>query len=176
MTEVFLGQIMLTGFGFAPRGFAMCNGQLLPINQNQALFSLLGTSYGGNGTTNFALPNLMGRTPVGFGNSVGGGWNPTPYALGQVGGSENVTLTAAQLPSHNHLATGTTATGNLRNPTNGLYGVAGANIYAQTGGPQVALSPNSVAPVGGNAPHENMQPYRAINFNIALNGTFPSRD
>jgi microcystin-dependent protein len=171
MTEVFLGQIMLTGFAFAPRGFALCNGQLLAISQNQALFSLLGTTYGGDGQTTFALPNLRGRTPV-----ADPAWQPTPYQLGETGGVENVTLLTPQLPMHNHQCNGTTTSGSQRNPTNALYGTNTAALYAPASGTQVPLAPQSIAPVGGTQPHPNMQPFDVINFCIALTGIFPSRN
>lgn len=174
MTEVFLGQIMLTGFNFAPKGFALCNGQLLAIAQNQALFSLLGTMYGGNGTTNFALPNMQSRTPTGAGNSVDPGWNPSPYNQGETGGVENVTLLTTQMPGHNHLVNGTNVAGTGRNPTGGLYGTNGSNIFGPATGALVPLQ--GVGPAGGNQPHPNMQPYTVINFVIALVGIYPSRN
>jgi len=174
MTEVFLGQIMLTGFQFAPKGFALCNGQILSIAQNQALFSLLGTTYGGNGTTNFQLPNMQSRTPVGFGNSVDGGWNPTPYQLGETGGVENVTLLATQMPAHTHMVSGNTTAGAIRNPTNGLYGTNSASIFGPSSGAQVALQ--GIGMTGNSQPHSNIQPYTTINFVIALVGIYPSRN
>lgn len=174
MTEVFLGQIMLTGFQFAPKGFALCNGQLLPITQNQALFSLLGTMYGGNGTTNFALPNMQSRTPVGAGNSADPSWDPTPYQQGEIGGVESVTLLSTQIPPHNHTVNGTTAAGAARNPTGGLYGTNSTSIFGPANGPLVPLQ--GVGPGGGNQPHPNLQPYSVINFVIALVGVYPSRN
>ncbi|MFJ6328436.1 MULTISPECIES: phage tail protein [unclassified Rhizobium] len=176
MSEVFLGQIMLAGFQFAPRGFALCNGQLLAINQNQALFSLLGTYYGGDGIRTFGLPNMQGRTPVGFGSSVDGSWQPSPYNIGDPGGVENVTLLPQQLPQHSHLATGTTNSGTARNPANALYGTNTTNIYGASAGAQVVMSSDTVSPAGGNQPHANVQPYDVINFCIALQGAFPSRN
>lgn len=174
MTEVFLGQIMLTGFPFAPKGFALCNGQLLSIAQNQALFSLLGTSYGGNGTTNFALPNLMSRTPVGFGNSADPSWSPSPYNLGEIDGAETVTLTTSQIPGHNHQINATQSTGTLRNPTGALYGTSSVSIFGPATG---ALVPLQGVGTGGNTqPHSNIQPYNTINFVIALVGIYPSRN
>ena len=167
MTEIYLGQILPAAFAFAPKGFAQCNGQLLPIAQNQALFSLLGTQYGGNGTTNFALPDLRGRTPIGFSNT---------YPIGAVGGTETVTLTTQQLPTHTHELTGTAASNNTRNPNNALLGTSTANLYAPTNGPQVTLVDGSVTAAGGTQPHENMQPYSVINFCISLAGIFPSRN
>lgn len=176
MTEVFLGQIMLTGFAFAPKNFALCNGQVLPISQNQALFSLLGTVYGGNGQTTFCLPNLQGRIPVGYGTSVDSSWSPSPYQMGETGGVESVTLLPMQLPVHTHAATGTTTTGNQRNPTNALYGTNSAAIYGPGNGPQVPLSGTTVTPAGNSQPHANIQPYQVISYCIAQSGIFPSRN
>ena len=167
MTEIYLGQILPTAFQFAPKGFAQCNGQLMAIAQNQALFSLLGTQYGGNGVTNFALPDLRGRTPVGTSNT---------YPIGAVGGTETVTLNSQQLPTHGHQLAGTAASNTTRNPNGSLLGTATVNEYAPTGGPQVDLVGNSIAAAGGNQPHENMQPYNVINYCIALTGIFPSRN
>ncbi|RUW46372.1 microcystin-dependent protein [Mesorhizobium sp. M1A.F.Ca.ET.072.01.1.1] len=175
MAEVFLGQIMMTGFAFPPKGFAFCSGSLLAIAQNQALFSLLGTTYGGNGTTNFALPNLQSRTPVGFGASVDSAWQPSPYELGETGGAENVTLLTQQLPTHNHVGNATTTEGSGRSPTNALYGATKNAIYGAPNGRVVTLAAPTVTSVGGNQPHPNIQPYETINFNIAINGIYPSR-
>lgn len=175
MSEVYIGQILLAGFNFAPKNFALCNGGLLAIAQNQALFSLLGTTYGGDGRTTFALPDLRGRTPVAFGNSVDPSWNPTPYALGEIGGAENVTLLQQNLPQHSHLTYGSTSAGTQRNPRNCLYGNTSSPIYAPSTGAQVPLYAQSLAPAGSTQPHDNLQPYRAVTFCIALNGIFPSR-
>jgi microcystin-dependent protein len=176
MSEVFLGQIMLAGFQFAPKGFALSNGQLLSISQNQALFSLLGTFYGGDGIRTFALPNMQSRTPVGFGSSVDSSWQPSPYSIGETGGTENVTLLQQQLPAHTHVATGTTSNGTLRNPSNALYGTNSANIYGPSNGAQVVLASQTVTPAGNGQPHDNIQPYDVINYCIALSGIFPSRN
>ena len=176
MAEVYLGQIMMSGFAFAPRGFAACNGQLLPIAQNQALFALLGTFYGGNGTTTFALPNLQGSTPVGSGNSVDASWQPTPYQVGARNGAEAITLTLSQIPPHTHAANALTTPGTTKNPTNTLYGGSGTEAIYGTAGPQVPLNNLVLAQTGGNLPHNNMQPFQVLNFNIALNGIFPSRN
>jgi microcystin-dependent protein len=176
MSEFFIGQVMLTGFGFPPKYFAQCNGQLLAIAQNQALFSLLGTQYGGNGTTNFALPNLQGRTPIGFASSADGSWQPTPVQIGEMGGTENVTLLNANLPPHVHGAFGTTAAGTTRNPRNSLYAAPSVPIYGPGSGPQVPLNPQTLSAAGGTQPHPNLQPYTTINFCIALTGIFPSRN
>lgn len=174
MSEFFLGQIMLTGFPFAPRGFALCDGQFLDVAQNQNLFKLLGTIYGGDGKTTFALPNLQSCTPVGFGSSYDSTWQPTPYAIGATGGVESVTLLEQQLPQHIHLATGTTSSGTVRNPSNALYGTNSANIYGASSGDQVTLSSQTVTAAGNGQPHENMQPYDVINYCIALSGVVPS--
>lgn len=182
MSDYFIGQIMMAGFNFAPRYWALCNGQLLPINQNQALFSLLGTQYGGNGTTNFALPDLRSRTPTGYASSVDPGWQPPPVQIGQPGGVEQVTLLSANLPAHNHAVNASTTSGNSRIPSNRVFATssnsAGNAIptYATSSGPLVPLNPATVAPAGGNQPHPNLQPYSVVNFCIALQGTFPSRN
>jgi microcystin-dependent protein len=169
MFEPFLGQINITAFAFAPKGWALCNGQLLPISQFQALFSLLGTLYGGNGTTTFALPDLRGRTPMHRGNSL---------PLGAATGAEAVALNAGQLPPHSHALAATTDLANASVPDGALTAArarGGPLLYA-SGGPPVAMKPASVAMAGGNLPHPNMQPYTVLNFVIALTGIYPSRD
>ncbi|MGH8079224.1 MAG: phage tail protein [Lysobacter sp.] len=176
MTEVFLGQIITVGFNFAPKGFALCNGQILSIAQNQALFSLLGTQYGGNGVTTFALPDMRSRTPVAYGQSVDPAWNPAPYTIGETGGAENVTLLTPQLPAHTHGLNGCNAAATSRNPTNNFYGTTTTAIYANTGQAQIPLNPATIGPSGGTQPHPNLQPYLVINFCIALSGIFPSRN
>jgi len=159
---------MPTGFAFAPKGFALCNGQTLPIAQNQALFALLGVQYGGNGSTTFMLPDLRGRTPIGYGNE---------YPIGTVGGVESVTLTTQTIPAHIHLGNGTTTAATVRNPANALYGaVAGEALYGSASGAQVALYSGTLSNTGSNQPHSNMQPCNAVNFCIALTGIFPSRN
>ncbi|QAU24852.1 phage tail protein [Dyella sp. M7H15-1] len=176
MSDYFLGQIMLTSFGFSPRGFAQCNGQLLPINQNTALFSLLGTQFGGDGRVNFALPDMRGRTPVGAGPSADSAWQPTPYSVGQSLGVETVSLTTTNLPMHTHNVTNTAQNGVSRNPTNSLYGsFANEALYASAASGLSALNPAQVQNAGSGLPHNNMQPNLTINFNIALNGIYPSR-
>lgn len=176
MADVYLGQIMMGGFSFAPRGFAACNGQLLPITQNQALFALLGTFYGGNGTTTFGLPNLQGSTPVGAGASVDPTWQPTPYQIGTRAGVEAITLTLNEIPPHTHAANASTAPGTSKNPTNTLFGGSGTEAIYGAAGPQVTLANQMLSATGGNQAHNNMQPFSVINFNIALNGIFPSRN
>ncbi|HEY4145791.1 phage tail protein [Pinirhizobacter sp.] len=175
MAQAFLGQIMLTPYNFAPKNFAQCNGQTMSISQNQALFSLLGVTYGGNGSTTFMLPNLQSRTPIGMGTAPSG----SMYPIGQVAGTENVSLINSQVPPHMHVAAYSTASAAARSPANGLYGNTGStSIYANAGGApqQVLLNQATVSQGGGNQPHPNLQPYLALNFCIALNGIFPSRN
>lgn len=167
-TEPFLGCITLVAFNFAPRGWALCNGQLLPINQNQALFSLLGTSFGGNGTTNFALPDLRGRTPVGTSNGPGGR-----------GGEDTHTLTVSEIPAHTHsinVATAAVAGRQRLSPANAVLGASpnpSATLYGQSSAP-VALAPGNIGATGGGQPHNNIQPTLCLNYIIALQGIFPS--
>lgn len=183
MSEFFLGQIMLTGFPFAQKFFAQCNGQTLSIAQNSALFSLLGNQFGGDGQTTFALPALQGRTPVGAGQSLDGGWSPAPYQVGLAIGSEQVTLDQNAMPLHNHMVHATAAAGTTALPsTPSLYATATVSgggdeaIYVpMSGGTPIPLMPTTVSTFGGSQPHSNMQPYQVINFNIAMAGIFPSR-
>jgi microcystin-dependent protein len=181
MSEFFIGQVMMAGFNFAPKYWAQCNGQLLPIAQNQALFSLLGTQYGGNGVTNFALPDLRSRTPVGYASSVDPGWQPPSVQIGQTGGVENVTLLANNLPAHTHAMQASTTPGNNRIPSGRLFGTSAStatapNLYASSGGALVPQNPQTVAAAGATQPHTNIQPYTTLNFCIALQGIFPSRN
>ena len=182
MSEFFIGQIMMAGFNFAPKYWALCNGQLLPIAQNQALFSLLGTQYGGNGVTNFALPDLRSRTPVGYASSVDPGWQPPSVQIGQTDGVENVTLLSTNLPPHTHSMNASTAGGDNRSAGGRVFATstnAGApppNLYSASTGSPVPLNRPTVAPAGGSQPHPNLQPYTTINFCIALQGIFPSRN
>jgi microcystin-dependent protein len=172
MSQPFVGEIRMFGGNFAPRGNAFCNGQILPIAQNTALFSLLGTTYGGNGTTNFALPDLQGRAPMQWGQGAG----LTPRSLGEQSGTPNVTLLQTQIPSHNHGAGATSAASGSNNPTAGNFATGGrgrAPFYATLGTP-VPMQPTGAT--GGNQPHNNMQPYLAITFIIALQGIFPARN
>lgn len=187
--EPFLGMLALMGFNFEPRGWAFCNGQMLSIAQNTALFSLLGTIFGGNGQTTFALPDLRGRVAIGQGQGPG----LSNYTMGQSGGLEGVTLTPAQIPMHVHAATGLTVTMSAATTpgTQSVPGTDGANaLGASTAGGRPAqlyvnASPSvnlqgagisgNTAPAGGNQPHENRMPYLAINYVIALEGIFPSR-
>lgn len=163
MTEPFLGEVKMVSFDFAPRGWAGCNGQLLPINQNQALFALFGTTFGGDGRVNFALPNLQGRTPIHFGGN---------FSLGQQGGSPTQTLVASELPQHTHSVQATAGPASAAAPANNLLAVA--PIYS-SGAPNTALA-TPTSTTGGSQPHNNLQPYLVINFIVALQGIFPSRN
>lgn len=166
VSDSFLGQIVIYSFGFAPRGTAQCSGALLPLNQNQALFSLLGTRFGGNGQTNFALPDMRGRVPVGQGPQ---------NVIGTPGGVEAVTLNQNQIPMHLHVAVATGADGTARNPVDNLYAKAGSPLYGPANGHTVTLNPATVSSSGGNQAHDNMQPYSVLNFCMLLSGIFPSR-
>jgi microcystin-dependent protein len=163
MAEPFLSEIRIMSFVFAPKGWALCNGQLLPINQNQALFSLLGTTFGGDGRVNFALPDLRGRTPI----HVGSG-----HTLGERGGEQAHTLSIAELPTHTHSLMGSPTNGNVA-PAVGNVLAAALNVYA-TPTNLISLNPASIANVGGSQAHLNMQPFLTLNFSIALQGIFPS--
>lgn len=165
MSTPYLGEIRVVTFNFAPRGWALCNGQLLPINTNQALFSILGTTYGGNGTTTFALPNLQGRTPVKFGNG---------FNLGEKGGEVSHTLIYQEMPAHTHQAVGSGMAADKSSPQGGLWAVTAANAYSATA--NVTLHPASVSNAGGSQPHSNLSPYLVLNFIIALTGIFPTRN
>jgi microcystin-dependent protein len=164
MSEPFLAEIRLMSFVFAPKGWALCNGQLLPINQNQPLFALLGTTFGGNGQTNFALPDFRGKVPI----HVGSG-----HTLGEQGGTQAVTLTIAQLPTHTHVLNGTANNGNSLLPPGNLLAQTATQLYAPPGALQ-PMNAGSVTNVGGSQAHLNMQPFLTLNFCIALQGIFPS--
>jgi microcystin-dependent protein len=171
MSDPFIAEVRIVGFNFAPRGWAFCNGQLLPITQNTALFSLLGTNYGGNGTTTFALPNLQGRSPMHAGQGPG----LSERTLGESGGSAAVTLVASQVPAHTHaLQASATASTGTPSGTVALASNAGASIYRSPTG-QVAMADAALAPAGSGLPHNNRQPYLAMSFIIALQGIFPPR-
>jgi microcystin-dependent protein len=166
MTEPFLGEIRIFSMGFTPRGWALCNGQLLPINQNQALFSILGTTYGGDGRTTFALPNLMGRVPLHTGSGL---------TLGELAGEEAHTLTIAEMPSHMHTAVGGNVAADQSNPTGSVWANAPQNSYSTSPDGSV-MNPGAIGLTGASQPHENMSPFLVLNFCIALNGIFPSRN
>jgi microcystin-dependent protein len=165
MAEPFLGEVRAFGFNFAPRGWAFCNGQTLPINQNQALFALLGTTYGGNGTTTFQLPNLQASMPI----HVGDG-----FSLGNQGGETAHTLTLTEIPAHTHVAQGTSATATSPEAANNIWATSVQNPYATSS--NVNMAPGAVSTVGGSQPHNNMAPYLTLNFCIALSGIFPTQN
>lgn len=177
MSEPFLAEVRIVAFNFAPRGWAFCDGQILPINQNQSLYSLLGTTYGGDGRTSFALPDLRGRTPIHVGAS-----NGTRHSEGQKSGEETHTLTADEMPEHNHVlqATNEAANSGLPSETSMLAeaSTSAGPIYSDGSAASLntSLSPQSILHVGGGQAHNNMQPFLAINFCIALQGLFPSRN
>ena len=171
MAEPFLSEIRMVSFSFAPKGWALANGQLMPINQNQALFALLGTTFGGDGRVSFALPDYRGRTPI----HVGAGHN-----LGERGGEQAHTLSVAELPKHSHLLnaldTGS-VDNNVNNPLNNLFSNSKPNdLYQNTAGNLVQLAPNTIGGGGGSQAHLNMQPFLTISFCIALQGIFPSQN
>jgi len=173
MDDPFIGTIIPVGFNFAPVGWGECNGQLLPIAQNQALFSLLGTAYGGDGISTFALPDLRGRVSVGLGQ--GGGLSP--YTIGQRGGAETITLIAAQLPGHQHGVNCTDTNANVGTPVNGLPAtdtVPQIDLWSSAS-PDAQMSSVMIGPSGSGAPHENRQPYQTVNWIIALEGLYPPR-
>jgi len=170
VSEPFIGEVRIFGFNFAPTGWAQCNGQLLPIQQNTALFAVIGTTYGGNGTSNFALPNVQNIAHLGAG-TLGG----FTYMPGETAGEETVTLASSQLPTHNHNVNCNSANGNQYGPPGNIWAtdVSGTNEYAppSTG----TMNPGTILPAGGNQPHNNIQPYLVLNYCIALNGVFPPR-
>ena len=173
MADPFVAEIRIFPFNFAPRGWAWCDGQLLPLSQNTALFSLLGTTYGGNGMSNFALPDLQGRAPMHPGQGPG----LSLHDLGETGGSETVTLLESEIPAHSHTLQASTAPGNNKNPAgNVLARSTGGNVYfAPASQPVVSMSDQEISPSGGDQPHNNLQPYLTFYFCIALQGVFPPR-
>ena len=180
MADQFLAEIRIFAGNFAPLGWAFCNGQLLPISQNPALFSLLGTFYGGDGKSTFGLPNLQGSVPLGAGQGVG----LTDYVVGETGGSDNVTLLSTEMPSHSHGLVGATGSATSDSPANRVYAKGNALVqgttdsvfvYSTTTTGLTALSPTSMGTAGGNQPHNNLMPYQALNFIISLTGIFPAR-
>lgn len=166
MSEPFLGEIKIISWNFAPKGWAFCNGQFLPINQNQALFALFGTTYGGNGQTTFALPDLRGRVPIHF----GGG-----FTQGQAGGESAHTVIMSEMPQHIHAGQGFSQNGDQFVPTGNTLAVV-TGLYNGPSGNLTTLNPASLSSVGGSQPHENRMPYLVLNFVVALQGIFPSQN
>ncbi len=165
MSEPFLGEVKIISWNFPPKGWTFCNGQLLPINQNQALFSILGTTYGGDGRVTFALPNLQGRSPLHVGNGI---------VLGELGGESAHTLNISELPAHNHVPVGSKNSPSAASATGNIWSTFAINEFNST--PDSAMNPASILPTGGSQPHENMSPYLVLNFIIALQGIFPSQN
>lgn len=165
MSTPFLAEIKIDSFNFAPKGWAMCNGALLPINQNQALFSLLGTTYGGDGRVNFGLPNLQGRVPFHMGNGL---------VLGERGGETAHTLNISELPAHTHTPMGSANNASAAAPSGNVWATESNGSYLPTS--NISMNPASITNTGGSQPHQNMAPYLVLNFCIALQGIFPSQN
>jgi microcystin-dependent protein len=165
--EPFLGEIRLYPFGYAPRGWALCNGQLLAINGNQALFSILGNMYGGDGMTTFALPDLRGRVPVHPGSGI---------SVAERAGEEAHTLSVSEIPSHIHQALASTSSATTASPDGNVWAGLSVGGYISDSSPNVSMNPGALAPAGGSAPHTNLQPYTVFSFCIAISGIFPSRE
>src|ERR1700683_2016764 len=174
MSDQFVGEIRMVGFNFAPMGWAQCNGQLLSISQNTALFSLLGTYYGGDGKSTFGLPNFQGVGPISQGNGSG----LSPRALGETGGNYSVTLLTTQIPAHNHTANCISGGGNSPSAANNIWAAEGGRegkaLYTNTSGP-TNMSMQAVGFTGGNLPHNNLQPFLTVTFVIAMQGIYPTR-
>ena len=166
MSTPFLGELKIISWNFAPKGWALCNGQFLPINQNQALFSILGTTYGGNGQTTFALPDLRGRVPIHQGDG---------FTLGQKMGEEFHTLNMSEMPQHIHFAQGSNNTGNSQTGAGNVLGVVAGRLYTDPAN-LTTVTPATITNTGGSQPHENRQPFLVLNIIIALQGIFPSRN
>jgi microcystin-dependent protein len=175
MADPFLSEIRMFGGNYAPRSWALCQGQLMSIAQNTALFSLLGTNFGGDGRVTFGLPNLQGSAPLMAGNGPG----LTPRDLGEVGGEPSVTLLSSQMAQHNHAALGTGQPGTTPDPTGAVWAVAGVargtNMYSSNPGSSPPMNAQAFAPSGGSQPHNNMPPYLVVSFIICLQGIFPQR-
>jgi microcystin-dependent protein len=166
MSEPFLGEIKIISWNFPPKGWAFCNGALMQINQNQALFSILGTTYGGDGMRTFGLPNLQGRTPMHVGNGI---------VLGELGGETTHTLNISELPAHTHVPTGSSAGATISTPSGNLWSAQQTKPFT-TAASNNSMKPACITTTGGNQPHENMSPYLVLNFIIALQGIFPSQN
>jgi microcystin-dependent protein len=170
MSDQYMGEIRMFAGGYAPQGWALCNGQLLPITDNEALFTLIGTTYGGDGMTTFGVPDLRGRVPISVGNGAG-----SNYMLGQKSGAESVTLLTSQMPAHGHLPAAQSAPRNQPLPTNNVW--AAKQVFEKPAAdiPLVAMSSAAVSSAGGNQPHDNLMPFMALTFIIAIQGIFPSQ-
>jgi microcystin-dependent protein len=169
MSQPYVGQLLCVGFNFAPVGWMICAGQLVPISENETLFNLIGTTYGGDGQSTFALPDLRGRTPIHQGTSTTG----VTYVIGQSAGVETVTLTSQQIPIHTHTPQASANNGNANSPVNNVL-AAGQNIYANAT-PATPMNATMLLPAGGNQPHDNLQPYNTLNWIISMFGVFPSQ-
>ena len=166
MAQPYVGEIRIFAGNFAPAGWMFCEGQLLPISEYETLFNLIGTTYGGDGQSTFALPDMRGRIPIHFGNG---------FTLAETGGVETVTLTVSQIPSHNHAFLGSTATPNTTNPGTAVLAQPAGNIYQSQANNLGAMAPQTISPVGGSQPHDNFEPYLCVDFIISLFGIFPSQ-
>jgi microcystin-dependent protein len=171
LSSPFVAEIRMFCGNFAPIGWALCNGQLLPISQNTALFSILGTTYGGDGKTTFALPNLQGMSPMGQGDGSG----LTPAVLGQVGGTATVALTTSEIPAHTHRALGVAHAGSSPSPSGSTWAKEGHELYTSSASARTSMNPAALASQGDGQPHNNLPPYLVVNFIIALQGVFPPR-
>ncbi len=171
MADQFVAEIRMFACNFAPQGWALCQGQLMPISQNTALFSLLGTNYGGDGRSTFGLPNLQGAVPMGYGQGAG----LSPRQIGEQGGSDTVTLLQSEMPAHTHTVACNSGDGDQYGPTGNFPATdtGGNNLFANSA--NALMAPGTIAPVGGNLPHSNLQPYLVMNYCIALQGIFPPR-
>jgi microcystin-dependent protein len=174
MSNPFVAEIRIFAGNFAPRGWALCDGQILAISQNTALFSLIGTFYGGNGTSTFGLPNLQGSAPLGAGNGAG----LTPRVIGEIGGEANVTLLSSQMPGHTHIPSCSAGAGTEIPPAGAVWAEAAATrgIKAYASSANTTMAPQAIGAVGGNLPHNNLPPYQVLTFIIALQGIFPARN
>jgi len=176
MAQPYVGEIRMFAGNFAPAGWMFCDGSLLPISENETLFQLIGTTYGGDGQSTFGLPNLQSRVPIHMGTDNGSG---VTYQIGEAGGTENVTLTMQQIPVHNHQAVATSDGGTLLSPANGVFAQpsstqAGTVFYDSAVPGSLTMAPTAVTSLGGNQPHDNMQPYLVVSYIISLFGLFPS--
>jgi len=171
VSDPFLGEIRMFGFNFAPQGWALCDGQVLPISQNEALFTLLGTTYGGDGTTTFALPNLQSRVPIHQGQGAG----LSNYVAGTAGGTETVELTATQMPSHSHWVKASSSAAASNTPKGSALAQSASHTYTAKPDTSTLMNVNMIGHTGGSAPHDNIQPYLTVNFCIALIGIYPAQ-